>query len=61
MNIVLWVLQILLALAFFAHGLLFLIPPADIAARAGEIWAIVGDTARWFGYAQAREGVGVVA
>jgi len=32
MNIALWVLQILLAVAFFAHGLLFLIPPPEIAA-----------------------------
>jgi len=30
MNIVLWVLQILLAAAFFAHGWLFLFPPADM-------------------------------
>jgi hypothetical protein len=28
MNILLWVLQVLLALAFFAHGGLFLFPPA---------------------------------
>ena len=28
MNILLWVLQVLLALAFFAHGSLFLFPPA---------------------------------
>jgi hypothetical protein len=28
MNIVLWILQILLAAAFLAHGLLFLFPPA---------------------------------
>ena len=33
MNIVLWVLQVLLALAFFAHGWLFLAPPPDIAAQ----------------------------
>jgi hypothetical protein len=32
MNIVLWVLQVLLAAAFFAHGWLFLDPPPDIAA-----------------------------
>lgn len=32
MNITLWVLQVLLAVAFFAHGLLFLSPPPDIAA-----------------------------
>jgi uncharacterized membrane protein YphA (DoxX/SURF4 family) len=31
MNIVLWVLQVLLAVAFFAHGVLFLVPPPDIA------------------------------
>lgn len=32
MNIVLWVLQFLLAVAFFAHGWLFLTPPPEIAA-----------------------------
>ena len=32
MNIVLWVLQVLLAVAFFAHGWMFLFPPPDIAA-----------------------------
>jgi hypothetical protein len=31
-NIVLWVLQALLAAVFLAHGLLFLAPPPDIAA-----------------------------
>ena len=31
MNILLWVLQVLLALAFFAHGWLFLFPPPAIA------------------------------
>jgi uncharacterized membrane protein YphA (DoxX/SURF4 family) len=30
MNIMLWVLQVLLAVAFLAHGLLFLFPPADM-------------------------------
>jgi hypothetical protein len=33
MNVVLWVLQILLAVAFAAHGLLFLAPPPDIAVQ----------------------------
>ena len=28
MNIALWVVQVLLAIAFFAHGWLFLSPPA---------------------------------
>jgi hypothetical protein len=30
MNITLWVLQVLLAMAFLAHGLFFLSPPAQI-------------------------------
>ena len=42
MNIVLWVLQVLLALAFFAHGLLFLIPPPDIATQMNA------SMPRWF-------------
>lgn len=33
MNKVLWTLQVLLAVAFFAHGWLFLAPPPDIAAQ----------------------------
>jgi uncharacterized membrane protein YphA (DoxX/SURF4 family) len=33
MNILLWVLQLLLALAFFAHGWLFISPPPDIAEQ----------------------------
>jgi hypothetical protein len=33
MNVVLWILQVLLALAFFAHGWLVLAPPPDIAAQ----------------------------
>ena len=33
MNIVLWILQVLLALAFLAHGWLLLAPPPAIAAQ----------------------------
>jgi uncharacterized membrane protein YphA (DoxX/SURF4 family) len=33
MNIVLWILQVLLALVFAAHGWLFLAPPPDIKAQ----------------------------
>jgi hypothetical protein len=33
MNITLWVLQVLLAVAFFAHGGLVLMPPPEIAAQ----------------------------
>jgi uncharacterized membrane protein YphA (DoxX/SURF4 family) len=42
MNILLWVLQVLLALAFFAHGWMFLFPPAEIAAQMNA------SLPRWF-------------
>jgi uncharacterized membrane protein YphA (DoxX/SURF4 family) len=42
MNIVLWILQVLLALAFLAHGLLFFFPPPDIAAMMNQ------SLPRWF-------------
>jgi uncharacterized membrane protein YphA (DoxX/SURF4 family) len=31
-NVLLWILQVLLAAAFLAHGLMFLFPPADLVA-----------------------------
>jgi hypothetical protein len=42
MNIVLWLLQVLLALAFVAHGWLFLSPPPDIAVQMNA------SLPRWF-------------
>src|SRR5688500_8937703 len=33
MNVVLWILQVLLALVFLAHGWLFLAPPPEIKAQ----------------------------
>ena len=42
MNIALWVVQILLAVAFFLHGLLFLAPPPEIAAMMNA------SLPRWF-------------
>ena len=42
MNIVLWVLQLLLAVAFFAHGWLFLAPPPEIAEQMNA------SLPRWF-------------
>jgi putative oxidoreductase len=57
MNIVLWILQILLAIAFFAHGLLFLFPPAEIAALMNA------SLPRWFrlflGWAEILAAVGL--
>jgi bacteriorhodopsin len=42
MNILLWVLQVLLALAFFAHGGLLLFPPPAIAVQMNASFP------RWF-------------
>ena len=42
MNILLWVLQVLLALAFLAHGWLMLSPPAEIAEQMNA------SLPRWF-------------
>jgi putative oxidoreductase len=42
MNIWLWVLQVLLALAFLAHGWLFLTPPPEIAVQMNA------SLPRWF-------------
>lgn len=58
MNIVLWVLQLLLAAAFFAHGLLFLIPPPDIAVQMNA------SMPRWFqlflGVAEVLAAIGLI-
>jgi uncharacterized membrane protein len=42
MNIVLWLLQVLLAIAFFAHGLLLLSPPANLVEQMNA------SLPRWF-------------
>lgn len=42
MNRLLWVLQVLLALAFLAHGILLIAPPPDIALKMNE------SMPRWF-------------
>lgn len=42
MNVVLWVLQVLLAAAFAAHGLMMLVPPPEIAAQMNAVLP------RWF-------------
>ena len=57
MNIVLWILQILLAVAFFAHGWLLLWPPPEIAAQ------MAAELPRWFwiflGIAEIAAAVGI--
>ena len=42
MNLVLWILQVLLAAAFFAHGWMMLAPPPEIAAQMNAMLP------RWF-------------
>ena len=42
MNIALWILQVLLALAFLAHGLMFLAPSPEIAVQMNAMLP------RWF-------------
>jgi uncharacterized membrane protein YphA (DoxX/SURF4 family) len=37
MNSLLWVLQVLLAVAFFAHGWLFLAPPAEMVEQINAV------------------------
>jgi putative oxidoreductase len=58
MNIALWILQVLLAVAFFAHGMLFLVPPPDIAALMNA------SLPRWFqlflGVAEVMAAVGLI-
>ena len=58
MNIVLWVVQVLLAVAFFAHGLLFLAPPPEIAVQMNA------SLPRWFqlflGVAEVLAAVGLI-
>jgi hypothetical protein len=41
-NVLLWVVQAVLALAFFAHGLLFLFPPASVVEQMNA------SLPRWF-------------
>lgn len=57
MNILLWVLQVLLAVAFIAHGWLFLSPPPEIAVQMNATLP------RWFqlflGVAEVLAGVGL--
>ena len=58
MNIALWVFQVLLAVAFFAHGMMMVAPPAEIAAQMNA------SLPRWFqlflGVAEVLAAVGLV-
>jgi putative oxidoreductase len=58
MNIVLWILQVLLALAFLAHGWMFLFPSPEIAAQMNA------SLPRWFqlflGVAEILAGIGLI-
>jgi uncharacterized membrane protein YphA (DoxX/SURF4 family) len=58
MNIVLWIVQVLLACAFFAHGWLFLSPPAEMVEQMNA------SLPRWFqlflGVAEVLAAVGLI-
>jgi putative oxidoreductase len=58
MKIVLWVLQVLLAMAFAAHGLMMLFPPPEVAAQMNA------NLPRWFslfiGVAEVAASVGLI-
>ena len=58
MNIVLWILQVLLALAFAAHGGMMLFPPPEIAVQMDA------NLPRWFslfiGVAEVAAAVGLI-
>lgn len=58
MNILLWVLQVLLALAFFAHGWMFLFPPASVVEQMNA------SLPRWFqlflGVAEVMAAIGLI-
>lgn len=58
MNIALWIVQVLLSLAFLAHGWLFLSPPPDIAVKMNEFLP------RWFqlflGVMEVLGGIGLI-
>lgn len=58
MKTLLWVLQVLLALAFLAHGLMLLMPPPDIVDQLNA------SLARWFqvflGVAEVLAAVGLI-
>jgi uncharacterized membrane protein YphA (DoxX/SURF4 family) len=57
MNALLWVLQVVLALAFLAHGVMLLFPPAEIAQQMAAV------IPRWFqlflGVAEVLAGLGL--
>ena len=58
MNIILWVLQVLLAVAFFAHGWMFLFPPASMVEQMN---ASIAPALRLFiGVAEVLAGIGLV-
>jgi uncharacterized membrane protein YphA (DoxX/SURF4 family) len=58
MNIILWLVQVLLALAFLAHGVMFLNPPPEIAVQMDA------SLPRWFqlflGVAEVLAAVGLI-
>ena len=58
MNLLLWLLQVLLALAFLAHGLMFLFPTPELAAMMdATLWR---PFRLFLGIAEVLAGVGLI-
>lgn len=60
MNIVLWIIQVLLALMFLFHGRLMLFPPTSLQAGMAYIMAIPTGFRRFIGVAEILAGIGLI-
>lgn len=59
LNVTLWVLQVVLALVYLAHGVLLLAPPPDLI---GQINATIGPVLRYvLGVAEVLAAIGLIA
>lgn len=60
MNIVLWILQVLLALAFFIHGRMMLQPPTQAQPGMSYIHDLPAGLRRFIGVVEILGGIGLV-
>lgn len=60
MNIVLWILQVLLALVYALHGRMMLSPPAEVQPMMAYIKDLKPDQRRFIGTAEILAAVGLI-
>ena len=60
MNIVLWILQVLLALAFFIHGRMMLQPPTQAQPGMSYIHDLPAGLRRFIGVVEILGGIGLI-